>query len=59
MGDQIGLGNNLFSGRTPAGSDYIAVSTAEGIAQLLPSASPAANLSPLYPMTTNIYSIQS
>ncbi|MEJ0038999.1 MAG: hypothetical protein WDO68_23540 [Gammaproteobacteria bacterium] len=59
VGDQIGLGNNLFSGRTPAGSDYIAVSTAEGIAQLLPSASLAAYVSPFNPTTTNIYSIQS
>ncbi|MBL8268562.1 FG-GAP repeat domain-containing protein [Steroidobacter sp.] len=56
VGDQIGLGNNLFSGHM-AGSDFITVSTTEGLAQLRPTASLAPYVWPFNPTTTNIYSV--
>jgi hypothetical protein len=56
VGDRIGLGNNLFSGRV-AGSDFITVGTAEGLAQLRPAAALVPYVWPFNPTTTNIYRV--
>ena len=55
VGDQVGSGSHLFSGGTSAASDYIAVTTLQGVTLLRPTASLAPYVIPLNTRTTNIF----